>query len=64
MRGEIDTEIAGPVAIGSVLGSVVGAKLLGILPASLLRGIFVTVLLLLAIQMTLTGLGFDLMGVS
>ncbi len=64
VRGEIDTDIAGPVAIGSVVGSIIGAKLLGILPANLLRGIFVIVLLLLAIQMSLTGLGFDLVGVS
>lgn len=64
MRGQIDTEIAGPVAIGSVVGSIIGAKLLGILPANLLRSIFVIVLLLLAIQMLLTGLGIDLVGGS
>lgn len=64
LRGSIDTDIAGPVAIGSVVGSIVGAKLLGILPAHLLRGIFVAVLLLLAVQMLLTGLGVDLVGGS
>lgn len=62
VRGEIDTNIAGPVAIGSVVGAIIGAKLLGILPANLLRIVFVTVLLLLAIQMLLTGLGIDLVG--
>lgn len=62
MRGEIDTEIAGPVAIGSVVGSIVGAKLLGALPANLLRTLFVVVLLLLAVQMLLVALGIDLVG--
>lgn len=62
LQGRIDTDIAGPVAIGSVLGSIVGAKLLSILPAKQLRVIFVIVLLGLAVQMILTGFGIDLVG--
>ena len=64
LQGSIDTEIAGPVAIGSVLGSIAGAKLLSILPARQLRIVFVVILLGLSIQMLLTGLGIDLVGVS
>ncbi len=62
LRGDIDTSVAGSVALGSVVGSIAGAKLLSILPAQRLRGLFVVILLLLAIQMFLTGIGIDLVG--
>lgn len=64
VRGDINTEIAGPIALGSVLGAMVGAKLLSILPARRLRLLFVTVLVGLAIQMALTGVGIDLVGIN
>lgn len=62
LRGDIDTSIAGPVALGSVVGSIAGAKLLTVLPARRLRGLFVIVLMLLAVQMLLTGIGIELVG--
>jgi uncharacterized membrane protein YfcA len=57
MRGDIDTAIAGPVALGSVLGALAGARLLMGLPAEKLRIFFVIVLVLLAIQMLASALG-------
>jgi uncharacterized protein len=51
MRGDIDTAIAGPVALGSVLGALAGARLLIGLAGDKLRIGFVIVLALLAVQM-------------
>ncbi|HWX49355.1 MAG TPA: sulfite exporter TauE/SafE family protein [Roseomonas sp.] len=62
VRGDIDIGIAGPVAIGSVIGALVGARLLMGLPADKLRLFFVLVLVLLAIQMLASGLGLHLPG--
>jgi uncharacterized membrane protein YfcA len=53
MRGAIVPEIAGPVALGSVVGALLGARLLVFISPSKLRLVFVAVLLVLAIQMTL-----------
>ncbi len=57
MRGDINVGIAGPVALGSVLGALIGARLLMRLPADKLRIFFVIVLALLAIQMFLIAFG-------
>jgi uncharacterized protein len=57
MRGVIVPEIAGPVALGSVIGAVLGARLLVFITPSKLRLIFVAVLLVLAIEMILAALG-------
>jgi uncharacterized membrane protein YfcA len=59
-RGDIDTAIAGPVALGSVLGALAGARLLMGLPADKLRIFFVVVLLLLAIQMLASAFGVQI----
>ncbi|GAB2900170.1 sulfite exporter TauE/SafE family protein [Paraburkholderia jirisanensis] len=61
-RGEIVTAIAGPVALGSVVGAVLGAKLLMKVPGERIRVLFVIVLLLLAIQMGCSALGVSLTG--
>src|SRR4029077_11472313 len=53
MRGAIVPEIAGPVALGSVVGALLGARLLVFISPSKLRLVFVAVLLVLAIQMAL-----------
>jgi hypothetical protein len=58
VRGDINVAIAGPVAVGSVIGSLCGAKLLVGIPAHKLRIFFVVVLALLAIQMLLAAFGF------
>lgn len=64
MRGDIDIDIAGPVALGSVVGALVGARLLMRLPAEKLRIFFVIVLVLLAIQMFLSAFGIQNLGGS
>ncbi|WP_107312834.1 sulfite exporter TauE/SafE family protein [Burkholderia metallica] len=56
-RGDIDIPLAGPIALGSVIGAIVGARLLIRVPADKLRVFFVVVLLLLAIDMFLSALG-------
>ncbi len=57
IRGAIVPDIAGPVALGSVVGALLGARLLVFVPPAKLRLVFVAVLLVLAIQMTLAAFG-------
>jgi len=57
MRGNITTEVAGPVALGSVLGAMLGARMLLIVSNDRLRLLFVIVLVALGIQMLLTVFG-------
>lgn len=64
VRGEIDTDVAGPVALGSVVGAVLGARMLMRLSGDRIRLLFVVVLLVLAVQMSLTAFGIDLIGGS
>ncbi len=61
-RGEIITSVAAPVALGSVLGSVLGARILMIVPSAKLRLMFVVMLLILAVQMMLAAVGINLTG--
>jgi uncharacterized protein len=60
MRGSIVTEVAGPVAFGSVLGAIAGARMLLIVPKDKLRLLFVVILVVLGIQMLLTVFGVHL----
>jgi len=60
MRGNITTAVAGPVALGSVLGAIVGARMLLIVSNDRLRLLFVIVLVALGIQMLLTVFGVHL----
>jgi uncharacterized membrane protein YfcA len=60
MRGSIVTEVAGPVAFGSVLGAIVGARILLVVPNNRLRLAFVMILVVLGIQMLLTAFGVHL----
>ncbi len=61
-RGDIDPAIAGPVAVGSVIGALLGARFLIAVPGDRLRLLFVAVLLVLAAQMLLSAFGIDLRG--
>jgi hypothetical protein len=54
------TEIAGPVAFGSVIGAFVGARALLIVSNDKLRLLFVAILIVLGIQMLLTVFGVHL----
>jgi uncharacterized membrane protein YfcA len=60
MRGDIDIGIAGPIALGSVLGALAGARLLMRLSGDKLRIFFVIILALLAVQMVMNALGLRL----
>ena len=53
IRGQIVPAIAGPVALGSVVGALLGVRLLVLISPNKLRLVFVAVLLVLAIQMAL-----------
>lgn len=62
VRKDIDIGVAGPIALGSVIGAIVGARLLMGLPADKLRVFFVVVLALLAVQMLLSAFGIHFLG--
>ncbi len=64
MRGEIVSAIAGPVALGSVVGALLGARVLMRVPSEKLRVLFVVVLAALAVQMLLEAFGVHLFGAS
>ena len=57
MRGAIVPDIAGPVALGSVVGAILGARLLVFVSPARLRLVFVAVLCVLAVQMALVAIG-------
>jgi uncharacterized protein len=56
MKGDIRPEIAGPVAIGIILGAWIGARVMPRMPAQIIRRIFVVVLLIVSLQMIARGL--------
>jgi uncharacterized membrane protein YfcA len=60
IRGNIVTEVTGPVALGSVLGAIVGAHILMLVSNDRLRLLFVIILVALGIQMLLTVFGVHL----
>jgi uncharacterized protein len=53
LRGDINPAIAGPIALGSVLGALAGAKLVLAVPEGRLRLLFVAALTLLSVAMAL-----------
>lgn len=57
LKGDIIPELAAPVALGVLLGAWIGSKLLVVIPATKIRKLFVVVLVIVAIQMGLKGLG-------
>jgi Predicted permeases len=56
LRGDIRPEIAGPVALGIIAGSFLGARLMVKIPAAHIRKVFVVVLSIVSIQMIIKGL--------
>ena len=62
LRGDIDPGLAGPVALGSVLGALAGARLLLVVSPGALRRLFIVVLVALAGQMLLAAFGVRLGG--
>lgn len=63
MRGAIVPSIAGPVALGSVWGSILGTRLLMTTSNDRIRVLFVIVLLALATQMLLSAFGIHALSV-
>ena len=61
-RGEIVTSLAAPIALGSVLGALLGARILMKVPNEKLRLMFIAILVILALQMALVGFGINLIG--
>jgi uncharacterized protein len=59
MRGEIVSAIAAPVALGSVVGAVLGARVLMRVSGERLRLLFLMVLVCVACQMVLQGFGLN-----
>jgi uncharacterized membrane protein YfcA len=55
-RGQVDPFVAGPVAMGVLTGALGGSRLLGRLQSSLIRKVFVVVLLWVSLEMLLKGL--------
>ena len=55
-RGQVDPFVAGPVAMGVLAGALTGSRLLGRLQSSLIRKVFVAVLLWVSLEMLLKGL--------
>lgn len=56
LRGDIQPQIAAPVAIGIIIGSFVGAKAMVRMPAKRIRQIFVVVLVIVSVQMIIKGI--------
>lgn len=61
-RGEIVTSVAAPIALGSVVGAVLGARILMKVSNEKLRLMFIAILVILALQMLLAGIGINLIG--
>lgn len=55
LKGDIRPEIACPVAIGIIFGSMLGAKAMTRLPADTIRKVFVVVMVIVSIQMIMKG---------
>ncbi len=58
-RGDINPKIAAPVALGVLLGASFGTTLMQKLPSATIRKIFIPVLLYVAFQMLIKGLGLQ-----
>lgn len=56
-RGDVSPLVAAPVALGVLLGAFLGARLLTRLSNKTLRLIFIPVMVIIALEMTLRGLG-------
>lgn len=56
-NGSIRPDIAGPLAIGVLVGATVGARLMQVLKPRLIRMIFVPIIFLMGLQMVLKGFG-------
>ncbi len=60
LRGDINPVIAAPVALGVLVGSLIGTRLLERLAGERVRMVFIAVIALTAVQMFLRGLGVQI----
>lgn len=56
IRGDIRPEVAGPVAVGIIVGSYYGAKVMPKLPTAIIKKVFIFILMITAAQMLYKGL--------
>jgi uncharacterized protein len=56
IRGDIASSVAGPVALGSVVGAIAGARILARIPNEKVRVLFAVVLVGLGLQMLMQAL--------
>ncbi|KRL05609.1 sulfite exporter TauE/SafE family protein [Liquorilactobacillus oeni] len=56
-NGSIRPDVAVPLALGILVGAVLGSRIMQLLPSKVIRGIFIPVLLYLGLQMILKGTG-------
>lgn len=59
-RGDIDPLISAPVALGVLLGSTIGARIMQKLKSKTIRKLFIPILMYIGLQMILQGLGVKL----
>ncbi|GAB6991591.1 sulfite exporter TauE/SafE family protein [Paenibacillus pini] len=59
LRGDIDPHIAGPVALGVLAGATLGAQIMQRLKSKTIRMLFIPVLVYVAIQMIVQGMGLS-----
>lgn len=59
MRGDVLPFLAAPVALGVLLGSFVGSKLMMKIPAARIRKMFIVVLVIIALQMAMKAFGIE-----
>ena len=60
VRGDISPSVAGPVALGSVVGAILGARVLMAVSNEKIRLLFVLVLVVLAVEMLFSAFGIHL----
>lgn len=59
-NGSIRPDIAGPLAIGVLVGATIGARLMQVLKPKLIRMIFVPIIFYMGLQMVLKGFGVNI----
>ncbi|MFR6019955.1 MAG: sulfite exporter TauE/SafE family protein, partial [Lactobacillaceae bacterium] len=58
--GQLQPQIAAPLAIGILIGATVGSRIMPMLPTKVLRLIFIPVIGYMGIQMALKGFGVNI----
>jgi uncharacterized membrane protein YfcA len=59
-RGDVDPQIAAPVALGVLMGAIIGARLLGRISNRSVRLVFLPVLIVVGLETIARGLGFGI----